>query len=109
MKTRMLFTSLFVLMLGACGGDGSSTPGNPNNPPSGGGGGDANIEGFSFLSANDGANGTELWFTDGTTEGTTLVKDINETPGASSNPNSPVKFKGAYYFQADDGVNGAEL
>jgi ELWxxDGT repeat protein len=34
--------------------------------------------------ANDGSTGRELWVTDGTTAGTTLLKDINPGPGSSS-------------------------
>src|SRR6266511_2319979 len=36
----------------------------------------ANVNGTLFFRANDGANGFELWKSDGTTAGTTLVKDI---------------------------------
>ncbi|WP_428666255.1 ELWxxDGT repeat protein [Runella sp.] len=36
-----------------------------------------------FFLANDGIHGGELWKTDGTTAGTTLVKDINNSPANS--------------------------
>ena len=67
-----------------------------------------------YFSANDGENGRELWVSDGTTEGTQLVKDIN--PGSSpygypnsSSPSSFTKFNNKLYFQADDGENGSKL
>ncbi len=53
--------------------------------------------------------GTELWKTDGTVEGTVLVKDINPFPRASSNPENLINVNGILYFSADDGVHGPEL
>lgn len=60
-----------------------------------------------FFAANDGITGSELWKTDGTTDGTVLVKDIN--PNGDSKPGGFAPFKGAVFFAADDGVNGSEL
>lgn len=58
--------------------------------------------------ANDAANGRELWKTDGTAEGTVLVKDIN--PGATGSfPDGFTPLNGAWYFAAMDGTNGDEL
>jgi ELWxxDGT repeat protein len=62
-----------------------------------------------IFEAIDPTNGTELWVTDGTSAGTTLVKDI--FPGTSGS------FPGAFtllrngkaIFQANDGTNGTEL
>ncbi|MBX3405427.1 MAG: hypothetical protein KF869_01580 [Phycisphaeraceae bacterium] len=54
--------------------------------------------------------GSELWISDGTTAGTTLLKDI--WPGPNSGMNSPrpfVEFDGSVYFSANDGASGAEL
>ncbi len=59
-----------------------------------------------FFAADDGSHGEELWVSDGTAAGTTLVKDINA--GGSSSPNSLVPFGQGVVFRADDGVHGYE-
>ena len=67
-----------------------------------------NVNGTLFFSADDGANGYELWKSDGTAAGTVLVKDIR--PGAdSSYPRSLTNVNGTLFFEADDGANGREL
>ncbi|MCB9919939.1 MAG: hypothetical protein H6832_16165 [Planctomycetes bacterium] len=58
-----------------------------------------------FFSANDGANGTELWSYDGTT--TALVKDIN-SGSLSSSPTQLTCIDGTLYFVATDSVAGYE-
>jgi ELWxxDGT repeat protein len=66
--------------------------------------------GLLFFAADDGLTGYELWKSDGTEEGTTLVKDI--WPGeATSNLSSSdfVAFRDELFFVADDGINGVEL
>ena len=61
-----------------------------------------------FFVAEDATNGRELWKTDGTAEGTSLVADIN--PGsASSNPQVLAELDGTIYFAANDGEHGEEL
>lgn len=53
-------------------------------------------------------SGEELWISDGTASGTTLLKDI--FPGTSSSfPKKFYKDNGFVYFYADDGVHGSEL
>jgi ELWxxDGT repeat protein len=56
----------------------------------------------------DSVHGCELWRTDGTRQGTTLVKDIN--PGSpGSKPHELTAFDGKVLFAADDGTHGREL
>jgi len=82
-----------------------------------------------YFTADDGENGRELWVSDGTTDGTKLVKDINtgfddseyiyarigksrrlENPRPlNSSPYALTEFNDKIYFTADDGVNGREL
>jgi ELWxxDGT repeat protein len=51
--------------------------------------------------ADDGSHGQELWRTDGTTAGTSMLRDIN--PGAAASfPRSLTIFNGAVYFAAQD-------
>ena len=63
---------------------------------------------YLYFQQSDATNGGELWRTDGTAAGTTLVKDINS--GSSwSYPSNFTLFGGYLYFSADDGTNGSEL
>jgi ELWxxDGT repeat protein len=77
-------------------------------------GGDSNPRSFAavggtvFFVAHDDALGTELWRTDGTPSGTTLVADI--CPGLDdSSPAQLVNVNGTLYFAANDGTTGVEL
>lgn len=66
---------------------------------------------FYFISTTP-TNGTELWFTDGTTSGTKLVADIWPGTGNSIQPVSFKRLKGNsndLFFVANNGVNGEEL
>ena len=60
-----------------------------------------------FFTATDG-KGTELWKTDGTEQGTNMVRDINPD-GNSSSPLELKELNGRLYFFADDGVSGYEV
>jgi ELWxxDGT repeat protein len=68
-----------------------------------------------FFAANNGINGEELWISNGTSEGTQLVKDIY--PGltssylglSSTSRGGFAEFNNKLYFSAEDGVNGKEL
>lgn len=53
--------------------------------------------------------GYELWKTNGTSQGTTLVRDIYPGPEGSGMNAANVVFNGALYFVANDGVHGHEL
>lgn len=67
-----------------------------------------NVNGTLFFSACTTAQGCELWRSNGTQAGTTLVLDIN--PGASdSDPAVLTNIGGVLYFHANDGVHGLEL
>jgi len=82
-----------------------------------------NLEGTLYFTANvsfptDRATGRELWKSDGTAEGTILVKDINPGPGnaftgqvatANPPPRHLATVGGRVVFAADDGVSGEEL
>ncbi|HRE88128.1 MAG TPA: hypothetical protein PK095_03225, partial [Myxococcota bacterium] len=61
-----------------------------------------------YFRATNGILGNELWVTDGTLAGTTMVKDINVAD--SSNPYAFLDLDGTVaLFAADDGENGMEL
>jgi ELWxxDGT repeat protein len=80
-------------------------------------GGFTKVNGTLFFAASDGVHGQELWKSDGTAAGTTLVKDI--FPGTyfyygnffpnSSRPSNLTNLNGTLYFLADDGVHGREV
>lgn len=66
------------------------------------------MNGGFYFAADDGINGVELWKTDGTDAGTTMVKDIN--PGAfGSNPVHFLAVGNTLYFQASVEGIGFEL
>ena len=68
----------------------------------------ANVNGTLFFTATNGTSGYELWKSDGTSEGTVMVKDIN--PGSqSSTPFQLTNVNGTLFFRANNGTNGTEL
>jgi ELWxxDGT repeat protein len=81
-------------------------------PASSVGGFYATLGGFKYWdgTVND-LNGpvTELWRTDGTAAGTTLVKAIRVVGTGGSSPRSITTIGNQVFFFADDGVNGYEL
>lgn len=73
-----------------------------------------NIGGSTLFVADDGLHGRELWKTNGTEGGTSLVKDINsqfENPGDptyDSSIDNLISLNGIAYFEASDGsVDGS--
>ena len=67
-----------------------------------------------YFSADNGENGSELFVSDGTAEGTQLLIDLR--PGFrnygfsySSYPSNFIEFNDRLYFTANDGDNGGEL
>lgn len=69
------------------------------------------VGGALFLAAEDGVNGRELWTSDGTAEGTRLVKDL-QTGGPGADNSSPAELtalNGRVLFAADSNALGREL
>lgn len=69
----------------------------------------AQLNGKLYFPANDGANGTELWVSDGSATGTAMLKNIH--PTGSSNPANLIVIGSTLYFTATNGSsnNGIEL
>jgi ELWxxDGT repeat protein len=70
------------------------------------------FQGKLFFKANDGVHGDELWISDGTGEGTFMLKNIWEEQDDIIYHSYPQKFfatEDQLYFMADDGIHGPEL
>ena len=68
------------------------------------------VDGTLFFTADDGVNGRELWRSDGTADGTQLVKDITEGEGDSTfsltgNRSNFTDIDGTLYFSVGFGIN----
>ncbi|MCP4763050.1 MAG: hypothetical protein GY870_14840 [archaeon] len=66
------------------------------------------MNGILYFSATDEENGRELWKSDGTEEGTVLIKNIY-TGYIGSNPQNLIVINNTLFFTADDGIFGREL
>ena len=67
-----------------------------------------NVDGTLFFSANNGIDGEELWKSDGSEQGTAIVRNILEGAG-SSFPQEFVGIGDELFFVADEGSHGYEL
>jgi ELWxxDGT repeat protein len=65
--------------------------------------------GYLYFTALEASTGFEIWKTDGTLLGTTMVADINPGSASSVINNRMVEYNGELYFVADDGTHGFEL
>lgn len=63
---------------------------------------------ITYFAAKDTAHGVELWKTDGTVAGTSMVKDIYDG-SVSSEPASLVEVGGKLFFTAYEATHGREL
>jgi ELWxxDGT repeat protein len=61
-----------------------------------------------YFAADDGVSGRELWTSDGTADGTVLLRDLLPGKGGSG-PAFLTIAGGRLYFAANDGLHGAEL
>ncbi len=65
-------------------------------------------DGMLFFPAQADTFGYELWYSDGTVNGTNMLKDINVGRGGSY-PTQFAEFDNTLYFRAHDTLHGAEL
>lgn len=68
-----------------------------------------NVNGVLYFVASDGVRGKELWKSDGTFAGTSIVRDIKPFLDYGSYPSNLVCINGVLYFVANDGPHGIEL
>ena len=61
-----------------------------------------------FFYASTSETGEELWISDGTAVGTSMVLDIH-IGSTGSNPRDLIWYKSTLFFRANDGVFGHEL
>jgi ELWxxDGT repeat protein len=69
----------------------------------------ADLDSMLFFASSESSTGVELWKTDGTDEGTTLVKDLWDGSDNSGNPRHLISFGNSVFFAANDGIHGCEI
>ena len=62
-----------------------------------------------FFTARDGTHGQELWKSNGSRDGTVLVRDIHPCSGQYGGPTALTSVGKSLFFAADDGKHGTEL
>lgn len=67
------------------------------------------MNGILYFITNDGYIKNQLWRSDGTTEGTYMVKDINFSYVVSSTPSNIAVLNGFLYFSAYDGTSNSDI
>jgi ELWxxDGT repeat protein len=70
------------------------------------------IDDYVYFTADDGSNGREIWFTDGTAAGTVSVGNINPSGNAINDERVDPFFHlldGYVYYRATNGTDGLEL
>jgi ELWxxDGT repeat protein len=70
-----------------------------------------NVNGTLFFSANDVTHGVQLWESNGTAAGTSMLSDINVNPPGTgySDPGNLTNVNGILFYTANDGTNGSQL
>ncbi|MCI4649121.1 ELWxxDGT repeat protein [Phaeodactylibacter sp.] len=95
-------TEAGTMMLGDLNPDPETAAGNSNPSDF------IEYNGLIYFQADNGVLGDELWVTDGTPEGTSLLIDIQEGE-ENGRPFDFVKFNDLLYFTANDGIVSSEL
>jgi ELWxxDGT repeat protein len=72
---------------------------NPNNI--------VQLNGLTYFRADNGVNGYELWVSDGTPQGSRMIKDVS--PGSGQGVDTIYSLGGRIFFRGNDGVRGWEL
>ena len=65
------------------------------------------LNGLTYFRANDGLHGDELWVSDGTPQGSRMIKDIN--PDGGQGVDTVYASGGRIFFRGNDGVRGWEI